>query len=610
MSNTLGSIRNNFLKVNLTEGSFSTFTLPKEYFEWYLGGKALGTRLILDHKIYQVDSLSEYNKIFLLCGPISGTNIPGAGKIVCLTKSPLTGMYMDTTSGGRLAHNIKAAGYDGILIEGMSKEPVYLYIRNNKVEIHPCQQLWGSDCYQTEKKLRKLYGNEISVAGIGPAGENGVFYANMTVDFYHQAGRGGLGAVLGSKQLKAIVVYGDKSIHPAYPERLNKYVSKIIEAGKADQKVQYRIRYGTLSTIDLTNRLGMVPVKNFTEGVAENIDMIKSEAMRQKYVVKNLSCFGCPTPCGKATKFQYKGQDYIIGGPEYESLALLGVNLGVTDPDFLYLIWLCDVLGLDTMSTGVTLSCVLEGLEKGFINSSDIGISISWGETEKIASLITDIAYNRGAGKMLARGVRSLAEGLPSLNEIAMHINGLEMPAYDPRGSFGYALAMSVADRGACHRRARPLYQEVLEPETLHSYNGKAELIFQLENERAFYHSLVMCDFIPTSWSLKFNQISELVYLSTGLAFSKPEADYLAQRAFAQARIFNLFCGRSASNDTLPKRFFREAMHKGPSASFVLNEERFRKMVSDYYRLRVWDEQGKPTETLLASLDINEEGWI
>ena len=602
---TSNGIWNRFLRVDLTRQKGELFSLPPEYFPLYLGGKSLGTRLMLDQQLYNVEPLASENKIFMLCGPLSGSMIPGAGKMISLTRSPLTKLYMDSAHGGRMSHNLKAAGYDGLVLEGKSPAPVYLYIDHEKVEIRSAADLWGKGCFETERLLRERYGQEAAIGSIGPAGENLVLYANVTYDFYHQSGRCGLGAVMGSKNLKALVVCGDLPVPVADPESVGLLVDEAMQAGKADQNIAYRIRYGTMSTFDLTHKLGMTPVRNFSEGTTERFEDIKAESLRRKYVVKDLACYTCPMACGKASKFSYKGREYILGGPEYESISLLGPNLEMSDPDFFYLTWLCDDLGMDTMSTGVTIACAMEALEKGLLSSADLELSLSWGSAEQTAALIEEIAYRRGIGNIMADGVLSLAKHF-SIEPLAMHVKGLELAAYDPRGSFGYALAMAVADRGGCHRRARPLYQEMKEPGTFHSYNGKPEMIVEHENERSFFHSLVICDFIPPVWPLKMPDYAHLVQLVTGIPLSRQSAIDVGARAFAQNRIFNLKCGLTRDGDTLPQRFFDEGMTRGPAASVTLNRASFAGMIDAYYHLRGWNKEGRPLRDTLAGLKIED----
>ncbi len=601
-----GTVRDKFLRIDLSEGTYEEFSIPLDYYKLYLGGKALGTRLMWEDKIYDVDPLSRENKVYFLNGPISGTMVPGAGKIVCLTKSPLTGIYLDTACGGRFSHNLKMSGYDGMVVEGKSETPVILRIHNGEVKFDPASDVWGLGCFEAEKKLRDKYGSEVSVGTIGPAGENQVAFASFSVDFYHQTGRGGLGAVLGSKNVKGIVISGDIPLKAHDQEGLDQFVGSIMEVVKGDPKIENRIKYGTMSTLDLTHKLGMTPVKNFTEGVTPHFEGIKAESLRNNYVVKDLACYTCPMACGKASRFIHEGREYILGGPEYETIALLGANLGIQAPDLFYLSWLSDDLGMDTMSTGVIIGCLMEGVERGLITEDQIGVTLRWGDAGGTAKLIKMIACKEGIGAELALGIKKFAAKY-GLKEIAMEIKGLELAAYDPRGSTGYALALAVADRGGCHRRARPLEREMQSPDALYQYEGKPELIVELENSRAFYHSLVLCDFIPPLWPLKMKEYASIVKMLTGWDYTVEEVARVGARAFLQNRLFNLRCGIDRQDDTLPHRFFTKALPGGAAAGRPIDAQKFRGMLERYYELRGWNENGCPHVDTAGALGIARE---
>lgn len=596
-------VRGKLLVVDLSQQKTYPHVLSPEYYKKYLGGKALGGRLALENELYQVDPLSEENQLFLMVGPLTGTLAPGATKTIIVTRSPLTGFYLDSAVGGSLAYQIKMAGYDGIILKGKSKEQVYLDINNESVKFKTADDLWGLGCIETEKVLRGIYGSHVAVATIGPAGENMVKYACMTVDFHHQAGRGGVGALLGSKNLKGLVVKGNLPLELAQPQEFFSYNLEINKNTLYSAKSQSRIRTGTFSTLDLNQSIGIVPVKNFTVGVTDRYDEYNSDTLRQKFVDKDLACFGCPLPCGKGTRFEREGKEYLLGGPEYESLALLGTNLDMKSEDCCFLSLLCDELGLDSMSSGVIIACVLEALEKGRISPETLGFSGKWGDSSAGAYLLESIAHRRGVGNLLAEGIVKFAQEY-DVQDIALSVKNLEMPAYDPRGTTGYALGIAVADRGACHRRARPLYVETQRAGLLYEYEGKSRLIKQLENERGFYHSLTICDFIPPYWGIKVKEFARFVEMATGLSFTEEDALTLGERAITQNRLFNIRCGLKKEDDTLPIRFFNETLPRGAAAGRVVDKEKFDKMLEDYYQLRGWDQEGRPLAETLESLGI------
>ena len=599
---------NRLLRVNLSERAVSTFELPPAYCRQYVGGKGLGGRLLLDHRLHEREPLAPDNELIMLVGPLTGSLAPGVGKVSFYSRSPLTGGYLDSTCGGRLAHQFKSCGYDGLVITGRSEHPVYLHITDGGVRIEDAADLWGKGCYDTERALRRQYGHEPAVACIGPAGEHLVRYASVHADFYHQAGRGGMGALFGSHNLKAMVVHGGTQVPFFRPRELLAEQFRLIRENRTDQKVGFRIRYGTLSTLDLTQRLGCTVSRNFTDGVTDRYDAdLNRDFIRRSFVTRNLACYGCPVPCGKASRFEHHGEVHRLGGPEYEAMSLIGSNLDVPALDLLYLNWLCDDLGMDTVSSGVTLSLATEAVERGHLTAGEFGFELKWGGTAEFARALRAIAFREGAGDWLAEGSKRFAELAGLDPDTAIHVKGMELPGYDPRGTTGYALAFAVADRGGCHRRARPIYQEQNDDAYRFAYEGKGALVRQLEDERAFYHSLIVCDFVPSVYPTKVAEYAEMLNLATGWDFDGAEARLVGERAINQNRLFNLRCGLGRQDDALPGRFFKESLPRGRSAGRVLEPDKFQRMLSDYYQARGWDENGVPTSEKLRELGIQGE---
>ncbi|CEP69348.1 Aldehyde ferredoxin oxidoreductase, C-terminal [Moorella glycerini] len=604
--------RGKLLQVDLNTGEASTLDIPESYLRSFIGGKALGAKLLLDRKLFRVDPLGAENEIIALTGPVTGTLVPGVGKALFFSKSPLTGGYLDSAVGGRLSHNIKMAGYDGLIISSRSDQPVYLVIDNERIELKPADQLWGKGCFQTEICLRERYGSDAAVATIGPAGENLVRYAMVQCDFYHQAGRGGLGAVFGSKNLKAIVVLGNMPLPLYAPEDLFNRCFQLITSKKDDQNIRFRIKYGTLSTLDGNQKLGIAVVRNFRDGVAGRYDIdMNRDYFREHLIVRDMACFGCAVPCGKVCRIERDGENIWVGGPEYETMALLGTNLELSAEDLVYLSWLCDDLGLDTVSSGNILGFVAEALEKGLIKPETIGVTLDWGKADGFAKVLRAIAYRQGAGKVLAEGVRKVAEHWNIDPDMAIHVKGMELPGYDPRGTTGYALEYAVADRGGCHRRARPLRDEIGNEEFRFAYEGKALLVKDMEDVRAFHHSLPVCDFLPPRFGLKIPDYLEMLLLITGINMTVKEAKAVGERAVNLARCFNYYCGITPKDDTLPGRFFKEPLPRGGSVGKFIKRDQFQRMLSEYYQLRGWDLDGKPTDTKLKELGLMEgnDNW-
>ncbi|MCL4515943.1 MAG: aldehyde ferredoxin oxidoreductase family protein [Firmicutes bacterium] len=596
---------NRLLRVDLTKKTIEAIRLPEEYWRKYVGGKCLGSRLLLDYELYKYDPLAEENYIFMLVGPLTGSVTPGVGKTSFFSRSLLTGGYLDSTCGGRLAHNLKSAGYDGVMITGQSEVPVYLSITDHEARLESAKDLWGKGCFETESILKSIHGRDASTAVIGPAGENLVKYATVHADFYHQAGRGGVGALFGAKKLKGIVVSGGIPVPYYRPRELFAEGFRLIRESRPDQKVRFRIRYGTMSTLDLTQKLGIAVVRNFTDGVSDRYDLdLNRDYLKEHFVVRDLGCFACPVPCGKGSEFEYQGTTYRVGGPEYETMSLIGTNLEVKAEELLYLNWLCDDLGIDTISGGVTLGCAAEAYARGLLDDQDLGLSLKWGDGAGFAKAFRAIAYRQGVGALLAEGSRRFAQEIGLDRDTAIQVKGMEIAGYDPRGTTGYALEFAVADRGGCHRRARPIYKEQDDDAYRFSYEGKGKMVKELEDQRAFYHSLIICDFIPSIYPLKVKEYAGLLSLATGWEISFDKAVQIGERAMNQSRLFNVYCGIRRKDDILPGRFFNQPLPRGRAQGQVLEPARFQQMLSDYYAARGWDEDGVPTAAKLEELGI------
>jgi aldehyde:ferredoxin oxidoreductase len=598
---------NKLLYIDLTHQTIAIRSLPEAYWEKYVGGKCLGSRLLLDYEIYKQDPLGESNSIILLTGALTGSSVPGAAKASFYSKSPLTGIYLDSTCGGSIAFRLKSAGYDGLIITGQSDKPVYLLINGPEVKLQNAEHLWGKGCFATESELRKEYGQQCAVAVIGPGGENKVKFAHVHADFYHQFGRGGVGAQFGSKKLKGMVIAGEETV-PFYNanELLNRTLT-MVNQRRTDQKVVFRGQYGTLSTLDLTQKLGIVSVRNFTDGISDHYETdMNRNYIKTNYVKRNLSCFACPVPCGKGASVNYQGQNYLVGGPEYETMSLIGTNNDLSAEGTLYLNWLCDDLGIDTVSAGVLLSCITEAFTRGEISEKDLGFKLDWGNVDGQAKAYKAIAYREGLGDLLAEGSRKFGKEFGLNPDRTIQVKGMEVPGYDPRGTTGYALGYSVADRGGCHRRARPIYKEQDDDAFRFSYQGKGSLVKELEDQRAFYHSLIVCDFIAAVYPLKVKEFAELLNFATGWDYDEKEALRVGERAINQSRLFNVHCGISRKDDILPGRFFKEPLIRGNAAGQQLDPEKFQEMLSDYYAVRGWDENGVPKESKLTELGIKE----
>ena len=602
------------LRVNLTVASVRKQQLSPELARRFLGGLGVAAKILFDEVAPNLDSLSPQNKLIFATGPVTGCPVPGANRFVIVTKSPETGLFLDTYAGGHFAPELKFAGYDAIIIEGRAKKPVYMKIADDDVEINDALHIWGKDSWEAETILKNESGEkEAKVAVIGPAGENLVSYAVVSTDYYHQCGRGGAGAVMGSKNLKGILVSGTKGLYVFNPKKLLNHLKNEIEwkytKGPSSQIVRERVKYGTPLTMDFTQSLGILPTKNFKYGWFENYDKINCYVMREKLVVSDDACYACMAPCCKLSVVKdgpYAGAK--VGGPEYETLALLGSNLAVGDINAIVEAnVLCDRLGLDTISCGNVIGFIMECYEKGLLTKEDTGgLDLRFGNVDSVLQLIQKIAYKEGIGNLVAKGVRLAAQKIGKESEkFAMHVKGLEYPAYDPRGSLAYALLYAVTPRGACHRRAWPILVEAKKLKPL-APDGRAELVKELYNERVILHCGLVCDFTYAMAGIGLDDFAVMLNAVTGCDYTQADLLKLADRVVTLTRAYNVREGKDRKDDYLSPRTSEESLMAGSESKPPVTRKVLDKMLDDYYNLRGWDKRGIPTRETLEKLGLND----
>lgn len=579
------------LRVNLTSGQSQVEELNKKWAEDYIGGKGLGIKYLYEELSPGMDPLSPDNKFILMTGLFTGTIIPLSGKLAVITKSPLTGTILDCSIGGHFAGELKFAGYDAVILEGKAAKPSYLYIEDSKVEIRDASKLWGQGAQETELILRKMIDTEVKVLAIGPAGENLVTMACVTSEFYRQAGRGGVGAIMGSKNLKAVAVKGSGSV---FVPNIELFMAKLNEIMRTDTLTDDNLwahTDGTAMLVDLNQNTGILPTRNFQEGTFENFLKINSDALKKVRAGKK-GCLSCALGCGNFSR----SAKASVEGPEYETLAIGGSDCGISDLEAIIKFNdLCDNYGLDTISAGNVTAFAMELTEKGI---KDFGLR--FGDTEAYLKVPGLIAKQAGIGADLGLGVKRLSEKYGG-SDYAMQVKGLEFPGYEPRGSWGMGLAYATADRGACHMRAWPVAQEAygdLDPFTV---EGKAQLVIDLQNYNAVKFSLILCDF----WALSLETMGLILSDLLGREVNKQELVRVGERVVTLARQFNVREGFSKDNDNLPGRIFKETLKTGVSKGKLLPREEFEKMLAEYYCLRGWDSEGKPTATKLREIGIS-----
>jgi aldehyde:ferredoxin oxidoreductase len=575
----------------------------------FIGAKGLGAKILFDQLKEGTDPLSPENILMFTTGPLTGTKMQTSGRGTVVTKSPQTGLFLDSHFGGFFAAEMKKAGWDIIILNGRSDKPVYLAIKDDEVEFKDASQIWGKECLKTHDWLIENEG-KVKTAVIGPSGENLVKFSAITIDGHRHAGRGGPGAVMGSKNLKAIVINGSKNVPLHDADNFNSRAKDLRKKIQENDFVPLRKKFGTPYWVKPVNDEGFIPTRNYQEGYFEKGDNLSAETMQEKIVDKSGACFNCVIACWNKSSIKtglHKGVSLV--GPEYETFALMGTNLGVEDVEGVaYLNERCNEMGMDSISLGGVLGFAIEAYEKNAITKKDLGDNdIGWGKVDELAKLIKDIALRKGkAANTLAEGVRIASDILgKGSKDYAVHVKGLEVPGYDPRGTFGMGIAYATSDRGGCHQRAWTAKAELYDPELdRFSFDKKAKIVKDVQDERAAFFSLVLCDFAPISEE----DCVEMWNLSSG--FNHTVESYLraGERIWNLIRLFNLREGLHSSEDTLPDRFFKESFSKGPAKGIVLTEDGFEKSLHEYYTLRGWNKMGIPTKEKIKELGLEQYG--
>jgi len=559
------------LRVDLTHGSSHVEKIPRPWLEEYLGGRGLGVRLMRDH--FRLDPFDPAMPLIFSVGPLCGTAAPTAARLAVVSRSPLTGTIYDCSAGGRFAWRLKGCGIDALVISGQSSSPVILRVTADGVEIRAAGELWGAEIPATVAALKA----QGSVAAIGPAGEKRVLFANIMMGEGNSVGRGGLGAVMGAKNLKAIVVQGERTTEIADPILFDKARQDVMRLFKASPVVFGPLgiaEFGTPVLVDLMAQRRMAPTENFSKTFFANSANYSGPAIREACGAKKDGCYGCPIQCKKSDR---DGQHL----PEYETVSHFGA---LNKIDNLRAIVTanqrCNQLGLDTITAAATLSAWGE-------------IRGSFPTADEIPALLEDMAHVRGDGQLLALGSRRLAQEL-GRPELSMSVKSLELPAYDPRGAYGMALAYCTSPRGGCHLRAYPISHEILRkpvPTDRFSFSGKARIISIAEDTNAAVDSLVACKFSFFGASLE--EYAELLSATTGIAYSPQRLKEIGRRIILTERFYNCANGFSRRDDTLPERFFCEAGSSGDGIQIPpIDRQRFEEELDKYYRIRGLNRDG------------------
>lgn len=600
------------LRVNLKSRSISVEPLDDKVAEKFIGGSGYAAWIVYKETPINVDPLDPSNKLIFMTGPLTGTITPSAGRYVVCAISPLTGIWAESHAAGYWGPELKFAGFDGVIVEGKSEKPVYLWIHDASCEIRDAGDLWGLDTYSCEEILKKELGLDVKIASIGPAGENLVRYANIINDRGRAAGRCGLGAVMGSKMLKAIAVKGSiKSILAAEEEKLTSYVKKLYVTIRSHPTVQVFSSYGTDGIMSMMYEYGDVPIKHFTQGVWSGIENISGEAMAKKVLKKNWACFRCPIACGRIVEVKsgpYKTEEGM--GPEYETVASLGaLCLNDNIEAIVKANELCNRYGIDTITTGVSIAFLMECCERGLISKEVDGLKIEWGNPDLILELIRRIAFRKGIGVFLAEGVRRMSEKIGGEAEkIAMHVKGLEIPMHDPRAFKGMGLQYATSHRGACHLRGEVFMIEQGERipdlgihERVYRFDleSKPRVVKIMQDWHDVLDSLILCKFafIPPA------AVAAILSMVTGRHTTVKELVTTGERIYNLKRVINVRRGITAKDDSLPYRLLKEPLKDGGAAGQVVELDR---MLPKYYELRGWGKNGVPSRERLIELGLEE----
>jgi len=593
------------LDVNLTSADISTAELDRTLAKDCMGGKGFGARILYDQLPAGCEPLAPENLLVFAAGPLTGTMAPSSGRFEVCTKSPATGLWLDSNCGGFFGPELKYAGYDMVIIRGQAASPAVLVIEDNDVRLQPAGDLWGKDTLTVHRIIKERYGRDYKVACIGEAGEKGVRFAGI-ISEYRALGRGGAGAVMGSKNLKAIAVRGTGGIALHDPDLFMKICREAYnELANSPDTGGGRQKYGTNVILSLMDEAGIHPVRNFQKGKFDGATQVNEETIA-KYYVRNKACFGCPIYCSKIAEVKegkYKG--CCTEGPEYENVWSFGAHCENTDVGaIIQAEYLCDYYGLDGITTGNVIGFLMECVEKGLLTEADIGFPMAFGNDDAIINAIHQIGRQEGPGKLWGLGVKQMADRIEGARDLAMHVKGLELPAYDPRGSAGMALAYATSDRGGCHLRSWPIGDELLATEgrmDLHSLEFKAELVKTQQDLFCMVNCSGMCLFATFAVNLK--QITPFLHAATGMEVfaSSDEVMKIGERVNTLVRLFNIREGLTKELDTLPRRFFKDPLKEGPNRGRVVDLDR---MKAEYYFVRGWDAEGVPGGKKLAELGI------
>jgi aldehyde:ferredoxin oxidoreductase len=586
---------NKVLEIDMNKRSFTINPIPEEILRGTLGGKGLATHLLVQHNPPQVDPLSPDNRLIIATGPVTDTAIWGSCRYGVFTKSPQTGYYSESYSGGTAAEHMARTGYDAVMIKGSSRDPAWIEVSEEGAHFHSARDLWGAESYNTEDQVRAWIkknrpgAKNCGVICIGPAGENRVAFAVIENDYWRSAGRTGVGAVMGSKGIKAIAFWGNRKKGLADPALVRSFAKGFAEKAKDDKGVLNYKTMGTPMMVDIMSGVGSFPTRYWHKGQAKHQASINAPALHEHLDILPNACRRCFIACGRlATVKQGRHKGLKIEGPEYETIYALGGLCEVESiEEIAYLNDICDRLGIDTISAGNLVAFTIEASRQGRID-----YDIDYGQVDKIADLLKDIVYRRGIGDTLAHGIKTVAKAW-NMEDQAIHVKGMEPAGYDPRILKGMGLAYGTSDRGACHLRAtfyKPELANMIDPDQI---EGKAEMFAEWEDRLTIFDSLILCRFYRDLY--QWEELAAVIKGVTGLEIDKERMRSIASAITNNTRRFNMREGLSPEEDHLPGRFYTEAL---PETGKVITREQMKQLLVDYYEVRGWDTEGRPSKAI------------
>lgn len=599
------------LRADLTQGELKEEPLDPKIARQYLGGRGLGIYYLNKEVDPNCDPLGKENLMVMATGPLTGTKAPTGARYMITTKSPLTGAITCSNSGGQFPAHLKRTGFDALLISGAADKPVYLFIDEGKYELLPAEHLWGKTTHETTRLLMEAHPKS-KIACIGPAGEKGVLYATVMNDKDRAAGRSGVGTVMGAKKLKAVVVRGKKPVSVAKPDLFKEVQDRVM--GKFNETYKdtpppLRVN-GTANTVAIAQKFGCLPTKNFQQGTFEKWENIQASTLRDTLVVGHKACFSCPIGCGRLTKVTQPGFEGEGEGPEYETIYAMGSNCAIDNLSAVTKAnYICNELGLDTITMGTTIACAMELYERGMITQKDVGFELKWGDGHGLVKLTEMTGKMEGFGKYLALGSYRLAEkyGHP---ELAMVSKKQEFAGYDPRAEQGMGLAYATSPIGGSHMRGDPAYFEILGIPTLLDplvWKGRAKDVKTCQDLSAIIDASGICIFftfrslVEQTMDLRPFGIRDYLEAVTGVDYTIEELAEVAERIINAERMFLIRAGLRRNADTLPPRLTQEPIPDGPAKGYVCHLD---EMLDEYYEVQKWTPDGVPTDEKLKELGL------